>query len=269
MWHAVYPALAAHFTCVMPDLRGYGRSSCPPGDAGNRAYSKRRMAEDAVAVMASLGYARFLAVGHDRGARVTYRLALDHPGAVAAIAVLDIVPTAAMWRTMGATLAMKTYHWMMLAQPHPLPEMLLSGDPRGFLDHTLASWTARRDLSAFDPRALAEYHAAWAEPERRRAACDDYRAGATIDRALDEDDCAAGRRIACPTMALWGHAGIPSATSSPLDTWRAWCDTVEGEGIDCGHFVAEENPEATLAALLPFLRRHAGAGWPASAGSGT
>jgi haloacetate dehalogenase len=259
MWHAVYPALAARFTCVMPDLRGYGASSCPPGEPRNLAYSKRRMAQDAVAVMASLGHERFLAVGHDRGGRVTYRLALDRPEAVKAIALLDIVPTAAMWRSMGATLAMKTYHWMMLAQPSPLPEMLLSGDPAGFLDFTLASWTRNRDLSAFDPRALAAYRAAWAQAERRRAACDDYRAGATIDRELDEDDLAAGRRIACPTLALWGHAGIPSAASSPLDVWRTWCETVEGQGIDSGHFVAEENPQATLDALMPFLARHADA----------
>ena len=256
MWHAVYPELSKRYTCVMPDLRGYGRSSCPPGDDGNMAYSKRTMAVDAVAVMAQLGFTRFLVVGHDRGARVTYRMALDRPDLVIAIAVLDIVPTAEMWRTMGAALAMKTYHWMMLAQPRPLPEMLLSGDPVGFLDFTIADWTKSRDLGAFDKRALADYRACWAEAERRRAACDDYRAGATIDRELDDADFAAGRHIACPTLALWGDAGIPSAATSPLDAWRAWCDNVVGHGIDSGHFVAEENPQATLSALLPFLDRH-------------
>lgn len=256
MWHAVYPGLSQRFTCVMPDLRGYGRSSCPPSEAGNLAYSKRMMAADAMAVMEALGFARFLVVGHDRGARVTYRMALDAPETVAAIAVLDIVPTAEMWRTMGATMAMKTYHWMMLAQPSPLPEMLLSADPAGFLDFTIASWAKAGNLDAFDPRALADYRACWAEAERRRAACDDYRAGATIDRALDEADWTAERRIACPTLALWGDAGIPSAATSPLEVWQGWCDNVVGHGVDSGHFVAEENPQATLSALLPFLDRH-------------
>lgn len=256
MWHAVYPELSKRYTCVMPDLRGYGGSSCPPSDDANMAYSKRTMAVDAIAVMAQLGFPRFLVVGHDRGARVTYRMALDRPDLVIAIAVLDIVPTAEMWRTMGATLAMKTYHWMMLAQPSPLPEMLLSGDPVGFLDFTIASWTKARDLDAFDPRAMAAYRASWSEAERRRAACDDYRAGATVDRELDEVDWAAGRRIACPTLALWGDAGIPSAATSPLEAWGTWCDNVVGHGVDSGHFVAEENPQATLSALLPFLDRH-------------
>ena len=256
MWHAVYPELSKRYTCVMPDLRGYGRSSCPPNDRGNLAYSKRTMAADAVAVMAELGHSRFLVVGHDRGARVTYRMALDRPDAVIAMAVLDIVPTAEMWRAMDAALALKTYHWMMLAQPRPLPEMLLAGDPAGFLDFTIASWAGTADLAAFDPRALADYRACWDEAEHRRAACDDYRAGATIDRDLDGADWAAGLRIACPTLALWGDAGIPSAATSPLEVWQSWCDNVVGHGIDSGHFVAEENPQATLSALLPFLDRH-------------
>lgn len=257
MWHAVYPQLSKRFTCVMPDLRGYGRSSCPENDEGNIVYSKRMMAADAVAVMEALGHSRFLVAGHDRGARVTYRMAFDRPDAVIAMAVLDIVPTAEMWQTMGAAMAMKTYHWMMLAQPKPLPEMLLSGDPTGFLDFTIASWTKARHLDAFDPRALADYRACWSDAGHRRAACDDYRAGATIDRDIDEADRAAGRRIACPTLAIWGDAGIPSAATSPLEVWQGWCDNVVGHGVDSGHFVAEENPQATLSALLPFLDRHA------------
>lgn len=256
MWHAVYPELSRRYTCVMPDLRGYGRSSCPANDAGNMAYSKRTMAADMVGLMASLGHHRFLVVGHDRGGRVAYRMAFDHPDAVISVAVLDIVPTAAMWRQMDTALGMKTYHWFMLAQPEPLPEMLLGASPEKYLDYTIASWTKAKNLSAFDPRAMAVYRESFARPDYFHAACNDYRAGATIDREIDEADLAAGRRIAAPLLALWGDAGIPSATSGPLDTWRQWADNVEGQGIDAGHFIAEENPAATLAALMPFLEKH-------------
>jgi haloacetate dehalogenase len=154
-------------------------------------------------------------------------------------------------------LAMKTYHWLFLAQPHPLPEMLIEQNPVGYLDYTIASWTKTRDLSAFSEVALSEYRMHYATPEHIQATCDDYRAGATYDLAADEADRAAGRKIACPTLALWGNAGIPSETEGPLQAWREWCDRVEGHGIDSGHFVAEENPQATREALLPFLLTHA------------
>jgi haloacetate dehalogenase len=257
MWHKVAPELMARFTCVMPDLRGYGFSACPPNDARNEAYSKRTMAKDLVAVMAALGHARFAVVGHDRGARVGYRMALDQPSAVNCLTVLDIVPTHAMWFNFTVKLAMKTYHWLFLAQPHPLPEMLIEQNPVGYLDYTIASWTKTKDLSAFSEDALAEYRLHYATPEHIHATCNDYRAGATYDLAADVADRAAERRIACPTLALWGTAGIPSETDGPLDTWREWCDSVEGHGIDSGHFLAEENPGDTLAALIPFLATHA------------
>ena len=257
MWHCVAPELMQHFTCVMPDLRGYGYSSCPLNDATNAAYSKRAMANDLVALMASLGHQRFAAVGHDRGARVAYRMALEHAAAVTCLSVLDIVPTHAMWHNFTVKLAMKTYHWLFLAQPNPLPEMLIERAPVSFLDYTLASWTKSRDLSSFAPDALAEYRLHYATPEHIHATCNDYRAGATCDLAADEEDFAASRKITCPTLALWGTAGIPSETDSPLETWRSWCENVEGHGIESGHFVAEENPEAVLDSLLPFLRAHA------------
>lgn len=256
MWHPLYAELSRRFTCVMPDLRGYGRSSCPPADAGNNAYSKRVMAADMVALMASLGVERFAVAGHDRGARVSYRLALDHPQRVSALAALDIVPTEEMWRAMDVKLAMNAYHWLMLAQPHPLPEMLVGGDPRGFVDYTIASWTRSKDLSAFHPDAMADYRECFAADGHVHGACNDYRAGATIDREIDEADMAAGRRIACPTLALWGDEGFPARAATPLDVWRQWCVDVEGRGIEAGHFIAEENPQATLAALLPFLTSH-------------
>lgn len=257
MWHRMAPALLQRFSCVMPDLRGYGLSSCPVNDSANAAYSKREMAKDLVSLMQSLGHERFAVVGHDRGARVGYRMALDSPQVVSCLSVLDIVPTHAMWHKFTVKLAMKTYHWLFLAQPTPLPEMLIEPNPAGYLDYTLASWTKAQDLSAFSPEALAEYRLHYATPEHIHATCNDYRAGATYDLRADEADRTAGRRIACPVLALWGTAGIPSETDGPLETWREWCDDVQGHGIDSGHFLPEENPSATLGALEPFLMSHA------------
>jgi haloacetate dehalogenase len=256
MWHRVAPALMKRFTCVMPDLRGYGRSSCPPNDAENSAYSKRAMARDLLALMDSLGFKRFAAVGHDRGGRVAYRMALDSPEAVSSLTVLDIVPTYAMWHGFTAKLAMKTYHWLFLAQPFPLPEMLIGKSPVEFLDYTMASWTKKRTLEAFDAAALADYRAAYARPDYIHASCNDYRAGQTYDLKADEADRAAGKMIACPTLAVWGSVGIPSETDGPLAAWREWCSDLRGAGIDSGHFVAEENPQALIAELMPFLESH-------------
>jgi haloacetate dehalogenase len=252
MWARVAPALAERFTVVVPDLRGYGRSSAPPSHKGER-YSKRVMAKDAAALMSALGHERFAVAGHDRGGRVAYRLALDHPEVVAKIAVLDIVPTGEMWAGMDAARAMAVYHWMFLAQPEPLPETLISAAPQTYLDHTLASWTGDVSLKSFAPEALEAYRAAFREPERVHATCEDYRAGATIDRALDDADRAAGRRIAAPLLALWGAKGIPAQGESPLDVWRRWASDVSGKGIACGHFLPEEAPEATAEALLAFF----------------
>jgi haloacetate dehalogenase len=215
------------------------------------------MAEDIVALVEELGHVKFALAGHDRGGRVAYRLALDHPGRLSRLAVLDIVPTAVMWSGMDAAFAMRVYHWLFLAQPKPLPETLIGAAPVAYLDHTLASWTAKRDLSAFSTGALAHYRATFAVPERIAACCDDYRAGWGIDRALDEADRAAGRRIECPLLALWGKAGLPADAvgpeSSPLTVWREWSSDVEGGPIDAGHFLVEENPSATLAALQEFF----------------
>jgi haloacetate dehalogenase len=257
MWHAIAPELMRRFACVMPDLRGYGGSSRPPNTADNFAYSKRAMAQDMVALMKQLGYGRFAVAGHDRGGRVAYRMALDHPGLLSGLAVLDIVPTYAMWRDMDMKLAMKAYHWLFLAQPVPLPEMLIGKAPVEWLDYTMASWSKAKDLSAFDPRALEVYRAAFREPDAIHALCNDYRAGATFDLAADEADRAAGRRIDCPVLTLWGTGGFPTETSGPISAWQDWCDQVDGAGIDAGHFIVEENPRDTLAQLLPFLEARA------------
>ena len=253
MWAGIAPRLAERFTVVVPDLRGYGRSSAPPNDVGNEAYSKRRMGRDMAAVMTALGHQRFAVAGHDRGGRVAYRMALDMPERIARLAALDIVPVAEVWERMGAKEALTTYHWAFLAQPHPVPERLIAADPVFYLDHTIASWTKAKSLDAFAAEALAEYRQSFARPAYVEAACNDYRAGATIDWVLDREDREAGRRIEAPTLALWGTAGIPGEGEDPLTIWRNWCDSVDGHAIDAGHFIVEEAPEATLQALDRFF----------------
>lgn len=251
-WRHVAPRLAERRTVVVLDLRGYGESDAPPSRDG-ALYAKRVMAADVVAAMAGLGFDRFAYVGHDRGARVGYRLALDDPGRLTRLAVLDIVPTAEMWRGMNAKRAMAVYHWPFLAQPAPLPETLIGRSPREYVDHTLASWTKTKTLEPFDSDALAHYRALFADPERIHACCEDYRAGATLDWEHDEDDAAAGRMIDAPLLALWGAAGLPAQGESPLEVWRRWASDVEGHAIDAGHFLPEEAPEATAEALDAFL----------------
>ena len=253
MWAGIAPRLAERFTIVIPDLRGYGRSSAPASTPDNLAYSKRAMGRDFAAVMAALGHDRFHVAGHDRGARVAYRMALDMPERVEKLAVLDIVPVAEVWERMDAASAMKVYHWLFLAQPAPFPETLIGADPVLFLDHTIASWTKTKTLDAFDPVALDEYRRAFARPATIAASCDDYRAGATIDWQLDRKERSAGRRIAAPALVLWGSGGIPGEGPEPLSVWAPWCDRLEGHAIDAGHFIVEEAPEPTLRSLEAFF----------------
>ncbi len=255
MWHAIAPALAANHTVVLVDLPGYGRSSAPP--EGPMRYAKRRMAADVVAAMDALGLPRFAVVGHDRGARVAYRMALDVPHRVTAVAVLDIVPTGEVWETLGPSRAMSYYHWLFLAQPHPFPEAMIGRDPEFFLNYTLASWTKERDLSAFHPDALADYRASFSQPARIHASCDDYRAGASIDWGIDRESRMTEQAIEAPLLALWGTAFSAGGDASPLPVWQRWAPRAEGAGIDSGHFICEEAPEETLSHLAPFLATHA------------
>jgi len=251
MWRRVAVELAKHFTVVLPDLRGYGASSAPDSQGGE-AYAKRVMAEDVISLMRDLGFPKFRIAGHDRGGRVAYRLALDHPEHVERLATLDVTPTVEMWRGMNAARAMKIYHWLFLAQPAPLPEMLIAQASQAYIDHTLASWTATNTLDCFAD-VLPEYRAAFADPRRIHAMCEDYRAGATLDLAADEADSAAEHKIEAPLLALWGVSGIPAAGESPLDVWRRWARDVRGQGVPGGHFLPEEAPEATSRALLDFF----------------
>lgn len=253
-WHKIASDLARHFTLVVPDLRGYGRSRGPTADEQHLAYSKRTMASDMVGLMAALGHERFAVVSHDRGARVGYRLALDHPGRIERLVTLDVVTTLDAWTDMNMTNAVGRFHWPFLARPAPFPETLIGRDPIYFLDYLLAQWTATKDLSAFDPRALTDYRSSFSKPEVIHATCEDYRAGASCDPEIDAADRAAGRQISCPMLAVWGALRKHGFVNTPLDTWRPWCPHVIGGPIVSGHFLAEEAPAETLAAILPFLR---------------
>jgi haloacetate dehalogenase len=252
VWRLVAPTLAERFSVVLADLRGYGRSGKPRSEGDHSAYSKRVMAGDMVEVMEQLGHSRFFVAGHDRGGRVAYRMALDHPDRVARLATIDIVPTYPTWRTMRAQAGLSAYHWYFLAQPHDLPERLIACDPGYFLRWTLRSWTGDRTLDAFEQEALAAYEAAFNQPETVRATCEDYRAGATVDMEDDRTDLYAGRRISCPMLALWGdRSDVPG--DFVLHTWREWAVDVRGYGLPCGHFPPEEAPAETIVALRSFF----------------
>ena len=242
------PRLAQQFTLVIPDLRGYGDSSKPPTDAEHMPYSKRAMALDVAEVMTALGYERFDVVGHDRGGRVTYRLALDHPQRVRRAAVLDIIPTIEQFERVDRYGSRAIYHWYFLAQPAPFPETLIGKDPDYFLEHSLQSW---RGSGTFSPEALEAYRKSFRDPEVIRGSCEDYRAGLTCDCKFDEADRAAGRKLAMPLLALWGAKGRRGA--SLLEVWKSWATDVRGEGLDCGHFIPEEAPEALTERLLAFF----------------
>jgi haloacetate dehalogenase len=192
-------------------------------------------------------------LGHDRGARIAYRLALDHPSRVSRLGIIEIVPTAEMWRAWGAELAMKAYHWTFLAQPAPLPETLIGADPVAYLEWTLASWTRAGSLDAFPTEALESYRAQIRDPARLHAMCADYRAGATTDRRIDEDDLSAGRRIAVPLRFLWAEGGFPARTGDPAAAWRRWAEDVTDSSCVSGHFAMEEAPAAVVATFLPFF----------------
>lgn len=244
-WHRMAPLLAKTHTLVMPDLRGYGDSEKPAGDLRHETYCKRTMAADAAALMTALGHERFQVIGHDRGGRVTHRLCLDHPDRVERAAVLDIVPTHTIFATMNRAVGMAYYHWLFLAQPMPLPERLITADPDFYLEWKLGAWGT--GLSAYDPRAVEEYRRCFRDPATVHATCEDYRAAATID--LEHDEADADRRIRCPLVALWGGKGLMEANYDVLDTWRAKADDVRGRALPGGHFLPEEVPEGTVAAL--------------------
>lgn len=256
MWARVAVMLAqtGRRRVVVPDLPGYGASAVGAGSSSPERMSKRRMAADLRAMMAALGHETFDLAGHDRGARVSYRMALDSPEALSRVAVLDVVPTLDYWEKCASRrFNLGIFHWTFLAQPAPLPERMIGADPHAFCDALLESWTGEKGLAAFTPEALEVYRQNMARPEVCAAMCDDYRAGATIDAEHDAEDRASGTMIETPLLALWGGGGIAQRGDSPADVWRRWARNVTGEAIPCGHFLPEESPEATAAALEVFF----------------
>jgi len=251
IWHRVAPGLARDFRLLIPDLRGYGDSEAPPPDPGHETYSKREMARDIVALADHFGFERFALAGHDRGARVGYRLVLDNPGRVAKFCAIDIVPTLDVWEQMDATAAVAQFHWPLLAADAPLPERLIGQNPELFYRALLQRWAG--DFERLDSRAVAAYLEQYRDPRRIEAQCEDYRAGATVDRINDSIDRDAGRRLDCPVLVLWGKGYLGKKARSPLDTWRRWADEVSEVAIDCGHFVVEEEPERALSTLREFF----------------
>ncbi len=249
MWHRVAPALAEHFHVVCADLRGYGDSSKPAGSADHSTYSKRVMARDMVEVMAQLGYREFHIAGHDRGARVTHRMALDHPGKVLKVCVMDIVPTLHMFRTTDQEFATAYYHWFFLIQPDGLPEHLIGLDPDHYLRAKLDKWSGAN--AEFAPEALAEYLRCFRDPETIHATCEDYRAAASIDLEHDKRDL--NRKIDCPLLALWGAEGLVQRKYRVLDVWREFARHVQGRALECGHFLPEEAPDAVIKELVAFF----------------
>jgi haloacetate dehalogenase len=255
MWRDVAPTLARAFTVVCADLRGYGSSGCPASTADHAPYSKRTMAVDMIGVMGELGFQTFAVAGHDRGGRVAYRLALDHPQKVTRIAVLDVLPTEVAWTHADARFAVGYWPWSLLAQPSPLPERILSAAADAIVDNALETWgTTLVEV----PHAVRQAYAdGLRDAAHAHAICEEYRAGAGIDRTHDRADAAAGRRIHAPMLALWSTGGPLdtwySAQSGPLAIWKGWAENVRGQSMKGGHFFPEQTPEETAEVLTSFL----------------
>jgi haloacetate dehalogenase len=249
-WHAVAPLLAKHFTLILPDLPGYGDSIGPRPDHAHERYSKRAMASMLVQAIDQFGVRNFTVVGHDRGARVAYRLALDYPERVSALAVLDVIPTLDVAERTTYQTARQMANWFWLATAPPLPERLLSCEPELYVRQIIDAWGGSHAIAS---EALAEYVRCFRNPRVIEAICAEYRAGDVIDIEHDQADREAGRRIACPVLALWEENGFVTQFGDPLTIWRGWADNVTGGAVAGGHFMMEESPVRIAEALREFL----------------
>lgn len=255
MWRDIAPVLAAQFTVICIDLPGYGESGCPPQSADHSSLSKRAIAADLVLLMQKLGLDHFMVAGHDRGGRVAYRMALDHPQRVDGLAVLDIIPTHEAWERADARLALAFWPWALLAQPEPLPERLIAAAPEAVIDDALAQWGSSPEI--FPHEVRQPYVATLRDPPRVHAICEEYRAAATIDREHDAEDRRLGRKIRCPVLALWSRDSALDSwyadAGGPLAIWRDWAVSVQGRAVPGGHFFPEVHPTETAAALADFF----------------
>jgi haloacetate dehalogenase len=248
MWHRLTPALAEKFTVIATDLRGYGQSSVPDSKPDHSPYSFRVMAEDQVAVMAKLGYDRFLVCGHDRGARTTHRMALDHPKRVIAAAIMDILPTLYHYENVNRAFATGYYHWFFFIQPFDFPEKLIGANADYFLKRTFLRIGRE---GAIDPRAMQCYARAFGQRARLHAMMEDYRAAASID--LEHDRADRRRRLSCPVLVLWGKHGVVGRNFDVLGVWKKYAKDLRGGALPCNHYLAEEEPEMTARRLLRFF----------------
>jgi haloacetate dehalogenase len=252
-WHKFIDRLAQEFTVVATDLRGYGDSSKPPSQPDHANYSFRAMALDNVEVMAALGFDRFMVAGHDRGARVTHRMCLDHPEKVIRASIHDIIPQHHLFNNMTQAWATGAYHWFFMIQPAPMPETLMSADPDFFITRKLSK--TAQGLSFFGKEALAEYMRCFRNPETVRGMCEDYRACASVDLSMDTADMAAGKKITLPVQLLWGATGAVGRQNKPAEVWKAYAtDIRDAQAMPCGHYLSEEAPEETYAAMRAFFR---------------
>jgi haloacetate dehalogenase len=257
MWRHIAPLLAQNHTVVMADLRGYGDSSCPQSTEDHAPYSKRTMTKDMILVMQQLGFSKFAVVGHDRGARVAYRMALDHPDAITHLAVLDILPTNIAWDMADSRMMLSYWLWSLFAQPAPLPERMIEATAKEIVNNACDNWGSAP--STFSAKTRQIYTKALQGAEHIHAICEEYRAAATIDREHDKTDQQAGNTIACPTLVLWGADGALDTwyqrKGGPLALWKAIAPQVQGEALRGGHFFAEEAPEALYQKLKQFFSK--------------
>ncbi|SEJ79968.1 alpha/beta fold hydrolase [Pseudomonas sp. NFR16] len=258
IWHKIAERLSQHFTVVAADLRGYGDSSKPAATADHAPYAKREMGRDMIELMQALGFADFSVLAHDRGARVAHRMALDHPGVIQRMALLDIAPTLAMYSQTNEAFARAYWHWFFLIRPAPLPETLLQANPEQYLRSVMGTRSA--GLAPFTDEAFAEYLRCANLPGAARGVCEDYRASAGIDLEHDRADIAAGNHLQLPLLVLWGADGTVGKCFEPLNEWRKVATDVRGQALPGGHYLAEEIPDELLANVLPFLLGHARAG---------
>lgn len=250
MWRFLAPKLADNHTVICVDLRAYGRSGIPASTADHFPYSKRAMANELVEVMAQLGFPTFTMIGHDRGGRVSYRMALDHPKAVERLAVFDVIPVLEAWNRTDARFAKTYWPWILLAQKDPLPEAYLLGAPKAVFNNPFGQ-------GSFGPEILEEYVSAYRDPARVHGICEEYRAAATIDVEHDRADKAASKRIECPMLHLWAEGGpldtFYAKDGGPLGIWRQWAPHAQGQAMNGGHFFPEENPDDTAVLIKKFL----------------